>query len=140
MGSKGPDSLSPEQERGIVALLAEPTIQKAALAVGVSDTTMHRWLELPAFGRAYRNARREGFRHAIALTQKYAAHAVQTLMKVMSDPTAGHSAKVSAAGLLLKFSRESIELDDLAARVEALEQSSAPAGGIGPQRPFEQAA
>ena len=139
MASSGPDSLSPEQERGIVALLTEPTIQKAAQAVGVSDTTMHRWLELPAFSRAYRNARREGFRHAIALTQKYAVHAVQTLMKVMQDPTAPHSAKVSASGLLLKFSRESIELDDLAARVEALEQTSTP-GNVSPQRPFEQAA
>ncbi len=134
MGNKGPDTLSPEQEKGIVALLSEPTIQKAALAVDVSDTTMHRWLETPAFGRAYRNARREGFRHAIALTQKYAVYAVQTLMKVMQDPAAPHSAKVSASGLLLKFSRESIELDDLVARVEALEQtdqSSAAAGRVG---------
>lgn len=41
--------------------------------------------------------------------------------------TAAHTAKVSAATALLKFSRESIELDDLAGRVEALER-----GDLGP--------
>lgn len=126
-----PDQISPEQEKGVIALLHEPTIAKAAEAVGISETTMHRWLKDPAFGRAYANARRDAFRHAIALTQKYAPAAVQTLMKVMQDPAAPHSAKVSASTALLKFSRESIELDDLAARVEQLEQASAQ-----PDRPY----
>ena len=129
-----------DQEKAIIALINEPTVKKAAEAVGVSEPTLYRWMRETEFSRMYREARRESFRHAIALTQKYAPAAVQTLMKVMQDPGAAHSAKVSAATTLLKFSRESIELDDLAARVEALEQSSAPASGIGPQRPFEQAA
>ena len=50
---------------------------------------------------------------------------MNTLVKVMSDTGAGHSARVSAATALLKFGREGIELDDLAARVEALERASA---------------
>jgi len=37
---------------------------------------------------------------------------------------APHHAKVSAATNLLRFGREGIELDDLAARVEALERSA----------------
>ena len=124
MGISGPDNLSADQEKGIIALLSEPTIQKAAQTVGVSETTLHRWLKDPAFGRAYSTARREAFRHAISLTQRYAPHMVQVLMKVANDPAAAHSAKVSAATALLKFSRESIELDDVVQRVEALEQAT----------------
>jgi hypothetical protein len=39
----------------------------------------------------------------------------------MADPKAPAGAKVSAAKGLLEFSRESIEVDDLAARADALE-------------------
>ena len=49
-----------------------------------------------------------------------------TLARVMADPNAPHTAKVSAATAMLRFGRESIELDDLAARVEALEAERKP--------------
>ncbi|QKK08413.1 MAG: hypothetical protein HND58_09645 [Planctomycetota bacterium] len=39
----------------------------------------------------------------------------------MADASAANAAKVSAATAMLKFGRESIELDDLAARIETLE-------------------
>lgn len=116
-----------EQERAILALLEQPTVPKAADAAGIVTSTLYRWLKEPIFSQAYREARRESFRHAISLTQRYAPAAIQTLMKVMQDPGANHSAKVTAATALLKFSRESIELDDLAARVEALERGTDPA-------------
>jgi len=54
------------------------------------------------------------FSQTIAFTQRYAPLALQTLDKIMSDPSDPHSARVSAAGGSLKFSRESIELVDLA--------------------------
>ena len=53
------------------------------------------------------------------------AVAVATLVKVMQDGAAPPSAKVSAAGMLLKFGREGMELDDLAERVETLERGAA---------------
>ena len=66
---------------------------------------------------------REAFGQAIALTQRYAPLAVNTLAQVMMDgaPT---SSKVAAATTILRFGREGIELDDLGARVEALEQAA----------------
>ncbi len=118
------NSLTPNQERAIVALLHEQTIARAADAVDVSERTLHRWLDKPAFSRAYRKARREAFGQAIALTQRYAPLAVNTLAQVMMDQSAPHHAKVSAATTMLRFGREGIELDDLAARVEALEQAA----------------
>ncbi len=113
--------LSQKQERAVVALLHEPTVLKAAQVAKVHERTIYRWLEEPAFGNAYRRARREAFGHAIALTQRYAPLAVNTLASVMSDKDAPPHARVTAASTLLKFGREGIELDDLAARVEQLE-------------------
>lgn len=116
------DGITPKQERAILALLSEPTIPKAAKACGCGERTIHRWLGEGAFSAAYRNARRQAFGQAIGLAQQYAPLAMHTLIKAMAEDSPAH-VKVSAATALLKFAREGIELDDLAARVEALEQS-----------------
>ena len=113
--------LTAGQERAIIALMAEPSIAKAARTANVGERTLHTWLDEPEFARAYREARRRAFGQAISLTHKMAAAAVQTLAKVMIDTTAPHAARVSAASSLLRFSRESIELDDLAARIGEVE-------------------
>jgi len=118
-------ALSATQEAALVALLNEPTVNKAAQIAGVGERTLYRWMEQPVFNRAYRAARRQAFSHAVALTQRYAAAAVQTLAKVMADPKATAAAKVAAATSLLRFGREALELDDLAARLEALEEAQA---------------
>ena len=119
------DNLTEQQEEAIVALLNEQTVAKAAKASGTNERTLYRWLKDPDFDRAYRRARRDAFGQAIALTQRYAALAVQTLARVMTDGSSPASAKVAAATTLLRFGREGVELDDLAARVEALEQGAA---------------
>ncbi len=121
-------ALTPQQERAIIALLNEQTIGRAAAVVEVSQRTLYRWLDKPAFSRAYRKARREAFGQAIALTQRYAPLAVNTLAQVMMDDHAPSSSKVAAATTILRFGREGIELDDLAARVESLENAAWPKG------------
>jgi len=118
-------TLDAKQEVAILALLNEPNIKKAAETAGIGERTLHRWLDEPDFSRSYRRARRLAFSQAISMTQKYAPVAVQTLIKVATDSAAPFAAKVSAATALLKFSRESIELDELAERVEALEAVTA---------------
>ena len=118
------DGLSPKQEEAIAALLVESTVAKAAAACGISDRNLHRWLDEPAFSRAYRHARRQAFSQAVALTQRYAPLAVQTLAKIMADPEAPYPSRVAAASTLLKVGRDSLELDDLACRIEALEAAA----------------
>ena len=113
--------LTPPQERAIIALLNEQTVGRAAAAAKVGQRTLYRWLRDPTFSRAYRQARRDAFGQAIALTQRYAPLAVNTLAQVMMDDQAPSSSKVAAATTILRFGREGIELDDLGARVEALE-------------------
>jgi hypothetical protein len=126
------DELTPKQQAAILALLAEPTTAKAAERAGVPERTLYNWLNEPVFMDEYRRCRRESFKQAIGLAQRYVPLAVQTLAKVMHDADAPHSAKVSAATALMKFSRESLELDDLSARIEALEK----AGNEQPKNPW----
>ena len=116
--------LTSRQERAIEALSHEPTLARAAAAVGVHERTLRRWTRAPVFRSAWLRARRESFGQAIGLTQRYAPVAVATLVKVMNDTGAAASAKVTAAAVLLKFGREGIELEDLAERVDALERGS----------------
>ena len=124
MPRNAPNNLSPKQEKAIVALLNEHSVTKAAQAVKVCEKTIYRWLDEPHFAAAYRKARREAFGQAIAMTQRYAPLAVHTLAQVMTDPKSPTTAKVNAASTILRFGREGIELDDLAVRVEALEEAA----------------
>lgn len=117
--------LPPKQEGALTALLAQPTVKRAAEACGVPERTLYRWLEEDeAFRRAYRRARRQAFAHAVSLAQQAAAMAVGALVRMLNDPACGHSAKVAAATNLLRFGRESIELDELVERVESLEAAA----------------
>lgn len=114
--------LEAKQEAAVLALLSQPSIAKAAEAAKVGLRTLHRWVnEDEAFIAAYRRARRDVFGHAVALTQRYAAIAVQTLAKVMTDPTLPSAARVTAATAILRFGREGIELEDLEERVKHIE-------------------
>ena len=113
--------ISTSQQRAILALLAEPSVAAAAVKANVGERTLHRWMRLEHFSQEYRFARREAFCQAIALTQRSSAAAVATLLRIMHDPNATWSARVTAATNILKFARESIELDDLEARIEMLE-------------------
>ena len=116
--------LSQKHEEAILALINEASVAKAALKVGVAERTLYRWLEDPQFNAAYRRARREAYSQAIGLVQRYSSMAVNALAKVVADSGSPPSARVSAATAILKIGRDGIELDDLAARVEVLEQSA----------------
>jgi hypothetical protein len=113
--------VSVRQGRAIEALLAGVTILRAAEAAGVNERTVRTWLKRHRFRLALFDARREAFAQAIGLTQKFAPNAIGVLAKVMNDPASGPTAKVMAATALLKFGRESLELDDVNVRVEQLE-------------------
>jgi hypothetical protein len=118
------DGLSAEQDSAIIALVNELSIPKAADSCGVPERTLRRWLNQPEFKAAYREARRVTMEQALGLTQRYAAAAVNVLAKVMTDPATPASSRVSAASNLLKFGRESVELDELVGRIEKLETLS----------------
>jgi hypothetical protein len=74
--------LTSKQEARIAALLSQPTHVAAAAQAGVSESTLYRWLQVPAFRAAYRQARRELVEAAIGRVQAAAGGAVEALVSV----------------------------------------------------------
>src|SRR5262249_60295867 len=77
--------LTRKQEALIAALLTEPTHAAAATKAGISEATLHRWLNRPAVRAAYRRARRELVEGAIGRIQAATGQAVDTLLAVAKD-------------------------------------------------------
>lgn len=113
--------LTPTQEKVLAALLTSRTIEGAAKSAGIGEATLLRWLKKPEFATAYREARREVVTHSIMTLQKATAEAVETLRSVTTDTEAPAAARVSSAKVILDMSLKAVELEDLMARVEALE-------------------
>jgi hypothetical protein len=96
----GLERLPGKQARAIVALLAHPTIEAAAANIKVGESTLRRWLHLPAFRAAYRRARREVVENAIGRIQASTGQAVYTLLSIARDG-AKDADRVRAARALL---------------------------------------
>lgn len=112
--------LTPKQEKAIAALLSSRTISDAATAIGVNERQIYRWLaDDRAFAEAYRAARRDAVQQATARLQQASASAVDTLISLLASSRA--SIQLGAARTILEFAVQAIELDDLAARLDALE-------------------
>lgn len=119
--------LTPRQEQGITALLVRGSLQAAAEASGVNEKTLRRWLrEDLAFQAAYREARRQVVQQAIGQVQQATGEAVETLRKVRKDRKATASARVTAAKAILETAVKAVELEDLEARITALEAQGLP--------------
>ena len=120
------EKLSRKQEALISALLTTPTLADAAHTAGIGEVTAWRWLKDATVQAAYREARRAVVQHAITQVQQATGEAVATLRAVMHAPEATASAKVSAAKTILDTAVKAVELEDLEARIAALEQQGHP--------------
>ena len=83
--------------------------------------TLLRWMKVPEFQIAYRETRRLAFSQSIAQLQQASSAAVSTLLKVMVDPSSPASTRVRAADSVLNHSKHAIEIEDIEARIAALE-------------------
>jgi hypothetical protein len=110
------------EDRALAALLAEPTIPRAAATAGVSESTLLRWLAEPSFKARYRDARRRVVELAVTGLQQAMSDAVATLGRNLRCGVP--SSEIAAAKAVLDFAVKGVELIDLAERVEALEQAS----------------
>ena len=116
--------LGRKQEEVIAALLSQRNVEEAARAAGVGARTLLRWMKLPDFQVAYREARRLAFSQSIARLQQGSSAAVSTLLKVMIDPSTPASTKVRAADSVLGHAAKAIEIEDIEARVAELERAA----------------
>ena len=111
-------------ERSIELPLTERNVEEAARAAGIGVRTLLRWLKLPEFQSSYRQARRDVFGQAIARLQQGTSPAATTLLKIMIDPSTPASTRVRAAECVLVHAAKAIEIEEIEARVAALEQAA----------------
>jgi phenylpyruvate tautomerase PptA (4-oxalocrotonate tautomerase family) len=116
--------LTARQHKAIAALLTEPTITAAATKVGIGERTLHTWLGEGPFVDAYRGARREAVTQAVARLQQVSTAAVAVLVQVMADKKTAPGTRVSAAKTVLDMAIRAVELEDISARLEALERAA----------------
>lgn len=115
------EELTAKQSKALVGLLTLDTIKAAAEAAGVDETTVIRWMKDDPFRTAYRDARREIVNHAVVRLQGACSVAVNTLRSIAADEDKPAASRVTAARAILDASQRAVEIDDLGARVEALE-------------------
>ncbi len=114
-------SLRPNQVKAVLALLAYPTIEEAARAIGISRSTLWRWSQDSAFQSAVSSARRETFAAALNRLAVATGDAAATLHTVCTDTAVPPATRVSAANSILDQVRRGIEIDDVASRMDCLE-------------------
>ncbi len=121
----GPGSkFTRKKEEAIAALLTQRNVEEAARTAGIGTQTLLRWLKVPEFQTAYREARRAAFSQSIARLQQASSAAATTLLKIMLDVNAPASTRVRAADSVLDHAKHAIELEDVEARVTELEQAA----------------
>lgn len=116
------EKASRKREIFIACLLTEPNIREAARKAGISENTGWRWMQDQDFQADYQKARKMAVSQAIGLLQQISTEAVLTLQEVMTDRKATAASRVTAARTVLDTALKAVELEDLAARIERLEQ------------------
>ncbi len=78
-----------KKEEAIAALLSQRNLEEAARVAGVGTKTLLRWLEIPEFQAAYREARRAAFGHPNVAANVYAdvCSAERTPARIATDIT-----------------------------------------------------
>ena len=112
-----------KMEEAVAALLTSRNIEEAAKSVGIVGNTLRSWMQVPEFQRAYRDARRAAYNQAIARLQQATSAAATTLLKTMVEPGTPASVRVRAAEAIFNHAAKAIEIEDIEARVSALEAS-----------------
>ena len=108
-----------KQDRAILALLAEPTLEAAARSAEVAPATIWRWNQQADFKSRLRDARRAVVEGAIGRLQQAATEAVSALQRNLTCGTP--SVEVRAAATILDQAIKAVELFDITERIEQLE-------------------
>ena len=92
-----------QREQLILALLQQPSLEKAAASIGISTVTAWRISKTREFKEEYRNARWEALSQSSARPQQASGAAVSALLKVMIDKTTPAASRVRSADRVLDY-------------------------------------
>jgi hypothetical protein len=110
-----------KQEEAIAALLTQRNMDEAAKAAGIGTRTLLRWMKEPEFDTAYREARRKAFGQSIARLQQGTSAAATNLLKLLIEAGTPASVRARVADSIFNHAAKAIEIEDIEARVAALE-------------------
>src|SRR3984957_14169992 len=113
-----------KREEAIIALLSQRSVEDAARACNTPIRRLYRWMTETEFDAAFRAARRKADGQSVSRLQQGSAAAATTLLKVMVNPATPASMRLRAAEAVLTHAAKAIEIEDIEARVAALEQSA----------------
>jgi len=112
--------LSRRHESVIVALLANSTMKDAALAAGVSESTVWRLMQREDFQKRYREAQDEALNSALGSIQGAAIEAVATLREIANKGKV-EAARVQASKTILDYTFKVRQQFGLEERIKLLE-------------------
>jgi hypothetical protein len=118
--SQKTNDLTPEREKAVAALVTHTTIEAAAAAVGMSRRTLQRWKQEPTFAAAYRAARQSVIESTTNQLRNATGKAVDKLESLLDGR---EDVACRAAIAILDRAYKAFELEDLAERLDALEQA-----------------
>lgn len=105
--------MTPKMQKALLALLSEPTKEKAATAAGITSKTLRKFLDDEEFQKEYRAAFTSMVSDAVRQAQKTLSPALTTLEEIMQDDAQNGQIRVSAARSLLEFSLKATVNADL---------------------------
>jgi hypothetical protein len=105
----------------VAAMMTHGSTEAAAEAVGIAASTGYRWARDRAVIERLRQARQQAWGRAMAQLQEAGPEAVEALRKVLREAE-NETPRVSAARTILELGLKSVEIGDITARLEHLEE------------------
>jgi hypothetical protein len=120
-GKKSYNGKGPQQtrnDRAILALLENPTVEKAAAAINVHQSTLYRWLKKRDFRDKLSEARNAAFSQGIASLQQASHVAAGRLVALATDKDTPGTVAVAACNSILNHGARSFQWDLFEARLK----------------------
>lgn len=114
--------MTPKKQKALLALLTNPTKEKAAAAAGITPKTLRGYLTDPVFQAEYKRAFSELVEDATRQAQQDMGPALSTLREIVGDEGENAQARISAARSILKYSLKLTETTDILTRLDELEK------------------
>ena len=105
-----------------IHVLTCPTYAEAAVASGMSDSTLYRLRQTTKFQEALRKVKNRMYSEALTKAQVFSLGAIEALKGIMDNPCAVDSARVAAARTLLETGMAASELELILSRIDELER------------------
>jgi molybdenum-dependent DNA-binding transcriptional regulator ModE len=103
-------------------LIASGSVSAAAKAMGISRQTIFERLKIPEFKEEYEKRRAELLETAVNNLKSAIIEAVETQREIMNNKENAVSSRSSAADSILRHTLRYIEMQEIEARLSALEE------------------